>query len=188
MTASTRFDVALIVGSNRRESINRRLAEATLRLAPADLVFRSVQIDDMPIYNGDLEAQRPASVQRFTAEVSRAQALFIVTPEHNRSITAVLKNAIDWGSKPMDANVWRDKPVAVTGTSPGAIGTAVAQTHLREVMSILGAQVMGGEAYIQFKPELIDANGDIAVDSTREFLRRYVENFARLVRRWHSGA
>ena len=140
-----------------------------------------VQIDDLPMYNQDLEGDRPASVRRFTAEVAATDALLVLTPEHNRSLPAVLKNAIDWGSKPADQNVWRGKPAAITGTSPGAIGAAVGQQHLRQILGILGSLVMGGEAYISFKPDLLDADGNIAVEATRIFLKAYMDQFASLV-------
>lgn len=175
------FDIAVIVGSNRRESINRKLATAMVKLAPPSLACRFVQIDDLPMYNGDLEPNRPPSVRRFTEEVAKADGLLIAMPEHNRSLPAVLKNAIDWGSKPMESNVWRNKPSAITGTSPGAIGTAVGQQHLRNMLGILGAVVLGGEAYLQFKPDLIDAEGNVTNDSTRTFLKDYVDRFAELV-------
>jgi chromate reductase len=175
------YKIAIIVGSNRRESINRKLAGALVKLGAANLDFSIAQIDDLPIYNGDLEASRPANVNRFTAEIAASDAVLIVTPEHNRSLPTVLKNAIDWGSKPADKNVWRNKPVAITGASPGAIGTALAQVHLRQVLGILGATVMGGEVYISFKPELIDAGGAITVDSTRAFLKGFLDQFAGLV-------
>ena len=172
------FDVAVLVGSLRRESINRKLAEAVIRVAPDSLAFRHVAMDALPMYNGDLEANRPEEVNRFTAEIAGADALLVVMPEHNRSLPAVLKNAIDWGSKPNDRNVWRDKPVAMTGTSPGAIGTAVGQQHLRQILGILGASVMGGEAYVAFKPDLLDGDGNFAIASTREFLATYMQRFA----------
>lgn len=174
----SQYQVAVLVGSLRRDSINRKLAVAATRLAPPSLSFYTVDLSELPMYNGDLEGNRPETVRRFTAECARADAFFLVTPEYNRSLPAVLKNAIDWGSKPMNQNVWSDKPVAITGTSMGAIGTAVAQQHLRQIMGILGSAVMGGEAYITFKPELIDAQGDIAIDATREFLRAYLVRFA----------
>lgn len=174
-------NVAVIVGSNRRESINRKLAHALMGLDAPTLSFSEVRIDDLPMYNGDLEADRPGVVHRFTAEVAAADAVLIVMPEHNRSLPAVLKNAIDWGSKPMDRNVWRDKPAAITGTTPGAIGTAVGQQHLRQIMGILGATVMGGEAYIAFKPDLLSAQGTIADASVRAFLQAYLDRFAALV-------
>lgn len=180
MNAST-FDIAVIVGSNRRESINRRLAQALVKLAPATLACRFVAIDDLPMYNGDLESQRPDVVHRFTAAIARADGLLVVMPEHNRSLPSVLKNAIDWGSKPMESNVWRNKPTAIAGTSPGAIGTAVGQQHLRMILGILGSVVLGGEAYLQFKPDLIDANDLVTNESTRKFLGDYIARFADLV-------
>lgn len=175
------FKIALIVGSNRKESINRKLAHAITRLAPASLVFHDIRIDDLPMYNGDLEAHRPAEVNRFTAEVAACQAVLVVMPEFNRSLPALLKNAIDWGSKPMDQNVWRDKPSAITGTSPGAIGTAVGQQHLRQILGILGATVMGGEAYLSFKPGLIDEHGAFTDASTQAFMQAFINRFATLV-------
>lgn len=180
-SASSVFDIAVIVGSNRRESINRKLAEALVKLAPPSLACRFVQIDDLPMYNGDLETDRPDSVRRFTAEVAQADGLLFVMPEHNRSLPAVLKNAIDWGSKPMERNVWRNKPSAITGTSPGAIGTAVGQQHLRMMLGILGGVVLGGEAYLQFEPDLIDANHNVTNEGTRKFLKEYVDRFGELV-------
>lgn len=172
------YDVAVLVGSLRRESTNRKLATALTRVAPPALSFRTVALDELPMYNGDLEGQRPESVNRFTAQCAAAEAFLMVMPEYNRSLPAVLKNAIDWGSKPMDRNVWRDKPVVMAGTSPGAIGTAVGQQHLRQIMGILGASVLGGEAYLSFKPEMIDAQGDFADESTRNFMAAYMGRFA----------
>lgn len=175
------YRLAVIVGSNRRASINRKLAHAMARLLPAHFDVSYPRIDDLPMYNGDLESDRPASVHRFTTEIAAADAIGVAMPEHNRSLPAVLKNAIDWGSKPFDKNVWRDKPAAITGTTPGGIGTAVGQQHLRQILGILGATVLGGEAYIQFKHDLIDANGDLANPDTRAFLQAYVNRFVVLV-------
>ena len=117
-----KFKVAVVVGSNRRESINRKLAQAIARLADGSFVANFVQIDDLPLYNQDLEAELPKSVARLKAELAAADGLLFVTPEHNRSIPAVLKNAIDWGARPYGRNSWAGKPAAITGTSPGAIG------------------------------------------------------------------
>jgi chromate reductase, NAD(P)H dehydrogenase (quinone) len=172
--------LAVIVGSNRRDSINRRLAVALARLGADRFDAEFIQIDDLPMYNYDLEEDRPASVRRFTDQVAAAQTVLFVTPEFNRSIPAVLKNAIDWGSKPMENNVWKGKAVAITGTSPGAIGTAVGQQHLRQVLGILGSLVMGGEAYVSFPPGLIDEAGDVTVERTRGFLASFMEQFATL--------
>lgn len=172
------FNVAVVVGSLAKDSINRKLAKALARLAPESLAFQFIDLSSLPMYDRDLEAARPDAVNQFTAQLARADAMLIVTPEHNRSIPAVLKNAIDWGSKPMDKNVWRNKPVAITGTSPGAIGTAAAQQHLRQIMGILGSAVMGGEAYISFKPDMIDEQDAVHPEDTRNFLRAYMANFA----------
>ena len=179
----TAYHLAIVVGSNRRESINRQLAEAMARLLPAHFEVSYPRIDDLPLYNMDLEQDRPSSVRRFTAAIAAADAIAVVMPEHNRSLPAVLKNAIDWGSKPMESNVWRDKPAMITGTSPGAQGTAVGQQHLRQILSILGAVVLGGEAYVQFRPDLIAANGEIGNPDSRAFLQAYVDRFAALVER-----
>ena len=106
-----------------------------------------------------------------------------MTPEHNRSIPALLKNAIDWGARPYGHNTWSGKPAAITGTSPGAIGAAIAQVHLRQVLGTLGALVMGGEVYISFKPGLVDANGIVSDETTRGFLKAFIEQFVTLVAR-----
>lgn len=174
----TTLRTAVIVGSLRRESINKKLAEAIVGLSPPTFDFFSITLADLPMYNQDLEPDRPESVRRFTSECASSDAILFVMPEFNRSIPAVLKNAIDWGSKPMDRNVWRDKPVAITGASPGAIGTAVGQQHLRQVMGILGSSVMGGEAYISFKPDLIGTDGRIQDQNVEAFLNAYMKRFA----------
>ena len=173
--------VGIVVGSNRRESINRRLAKALAKLASDRLDFGWIGIDALPMYNQDLESDRPEPVRRFTAEVARFPALLFVTPEHNRSVPAVLKNALDWGSKPTDQNVWRGKVAAITGTSFGAIGTAVGQQHLRQILAILGVLVMGGEAYISFRPEPVDDDGNFLDESKRAFCAAYMDRFAALV-------
>jgi chromate reductase len=178
-----KFKVAVIIGSNRRESVNRRLAQALTKLGADKFAFSFIQIDDLPLYNQDLEAELPQSVVRFKSEVAPADGLLFVTPEHNRSIPTVLKNAIDWGARPYGQNSWNGKPAAITGTSPGAIGTAIAQQHLRQVLGDLGALVMGGEAYVSFKPGLIDADGAIPDEGTRKFLQGFLDQFAALVAR-----
>jgi chromate reductase len=179
-----KFKVAVIVGSNRRESVNRRLAHALTKLRSDKFAFSFIQIDDLPLYNQDLEGELPNTVGRFKSEIAAADGLLFVTPEHNRSIPTVLKNAIDWGARPYGQNSWNGKPAAITGTSPGAIGTAIAQQHLRQVLGNLGVLVMGGEAYVSFKPGLIDADGAIADESTRKFLQGFVDQFATLVARF----
>jgi chromate reductase, NAD(P)H dehydrogenase (quinone) len=130
------------------------------------------------MYNQDNEQPLPPAVARFKSAVAGADALLFVTPEHNRSIPAVLKNAIDWGGRPYGKSSWPGKPAAVTGTSGGAISTAVAQQHLRAVLANQGLHLMGGEAYIQFKPELIDAQGQVTDEDVRKFLKDFIDQFA----------
>jgi chromate reductase len=178
------FKIAIIVGSNRRESINRKLAQAIVRLGGDRADFRFVRIDDLPLYNQDDEANLPASVVRFKSDLAGADGVLFVTPEHSRSIPAVLKNAIDWGARPWGQNTWTGKVAAVTGASPGAISTAIAQQHLRQILGAQGVVLSGGEAYLQFKPDLIDGNGVVTDESTRGFLKGFVDQFTALVARF----
>ena len=175
--------IAVIVGSNRRDSINRKLAQALVRLGSGNFHASFARIDDLPMYNQDNEGNLPPEVTRFKHELAHADGVLIVTPEHDRSIPAVLKNAIDWGARPWGKNSWTGKPAFITGTSPGAIGSALAQQHLRSVMTGLGMILLGGEAYVTFKPNLIDEHGAIGDDSTRKFLQDFVDRFALLVAR-----
>jgi chromate reductase len=176
--------IAIIVGSTRRDSINRKLAQALAKLGEDRLDFVFVEIGDLPLYNQDLEADLPPSVNRMKAQLEAADGILIVTPEHNRSIPAALKNAIDWGARPWGKSSWPGKVAAVIGASPGTIGTAVVQSHLRHVLgSILGVLVMPGEHYINFKPELLAADNTVSDESTRKFLSGFVANFASLVAR-----
>ena len=176
--------LGVIVGSNRRDSLNRKLAMALMRLGADDFDAKLIRIDDLPLYNQDLEAALPESVSHFKAQIEANDGLLFVTPEHSRSIPAVLKNAIDWGARPYGKNSWTGKPAAITGTSPGAIGTAVAQQHLRQILGVLGMQVMGGEAYVTFKPDLVDAAGAVSDAGTEKFLKAYLDQFATLVGRF----
>jgi chromate reductase len=180
--------VAVIVGSNRRESINRRLAHALVKLAGDGLDFRLVQIDDLPLYNQDDEANLPPAVVRFKSQIAAADAVLFVTPEHSRSIPAVLKNAIDWGARPWGQNSWTGKIAAVTGMSPGAIGTALAQQHLRQILGAQGVVLSGGEAYLQFKPGLIATDDTVTDESTRGFLKSFLDQFATLAGRFAVAA
>lgn len=175
--------IAVIVGSNRRDSINRKLARALVRLGAGKFEASFARIDDLPMYNQDNEASLPAEVVRFKREIARADGVLFVTPEHDRSIPAALKNAIDWGARPYGTSVWAEKPAFITGTSPGAIGSALAQQHLRTILVSLGAILLGGEAYVTFKPNLIDEHGAIGDESTQKFLQGFVDRFATLVER-----
>jgi len=180
-----KYKLGVIVGSNRKDSINRKLAQALAKLGSDAFDAKFVRIDDLPIYNQDNEQPVPAPVARMKADIEAADAVLFVTAEHSRSIPAVLKNAIDWGARPYGKNSWTGKPAAVTGTTSGAISTAVAQTHLRAVLnSGVGMHVLGGEAYIQFKPELIDATGTVTDDGVRKFLKGFIDNFAAFATRF----
>ena len=171
--------LGIIVGSTRRDSINRKLAQALAKLGANAFDASFLKIDDLPLYNQDIEQPVPDPVARFKREVAASDALLFVTPEHSRSIPAALKNAIDWGGRPYGTSVWPGKPAAVIGASPGAISTAIAQNHLRSVLGTFsGMHVMGGEAYIQFKPDLIDAQSNIPDENVRKFLQAFVDQFA----------
>jgi len=172
-----KLKLGVIVGSNRRDSINRKLAEALVKLGGAAFDANFIQIDDLPMYNQDNEQPVPSAVARFKGEVEGSDALLFVTPEHSRSIPAVLKNAIDWGARPWGKTSWPGKPAAVIGTSGGVISTAVAQQHLKAVLNTQGLNLIGGEAYVQFKPEMIDADGGVPDETVRGFLKGFVDRF-----------
>lgn len=177
-----KYTIAMLVGSTRTGSINQKLARAIEATTPDTLQFIPVTMEDMPWYNGDLESNRPASVNAFTDAIRKCDAVCMVTPEYNRSIPGVLKNAIDWGSKPPAQNIWKDKVIAMTGTSPGGIGTAIGQQHLRQILAVQHAIVMPGETYITFKsPDMIDDAGHVSDDSVREFIAAFGDRLAKLV-------
>jgi len=174
--------VGLIVGSARKESINKRLALAISKEGATELDFQWIQIDDLPLFNQDLEKDLPASVQRFKKEVESLNAFIFVTPEHNHSMPALLKNAIDWGTRPFGKNSWEGKRVAIAGTSPGATGTMASQFQLRQAMLSMGVQAMARpEVYMQFQDGLIDENGTVAVEKTKSFIQRYVKSAAQFL-------
>lgn len=172
------YKVGYFVGSLASTSINRKLADALIKLAPAGLEFEEIPIKDLPLYSSDYDGDFPAEAKALKDAVSRSHAILFVTPEYNRSIPGGLKNAIDWASRPWGANSFARKPTAVIGTSPGSIGTAVAQQSLRSVLSFLNAPQMNSpEAYITFTPDLIDAVGNVTNPSTEAFLRQFMEEF-----------
>ena len=177
--------VAMIVGSSRPTSLNERLARAIEKLALTNLISERIRIDDLSFSDSDLEKAPPPEVVRIKADVARNAAALFVMPEFNRSIPAMLKNAIDIGSRSMADNFWRDMPGAMTGTSPGAIGTAAGQQHLRQVLSVLGANALPGEAYVGFSsPTLIDPEGTVENEATRAFIKAHVDRFAVFVDRF----
>ena len=171
------FTIAVFVGSLRRESFNRKLAHAMALLAPKEFTFEQVQIDDLPLYNQDDDAQPAASVLRVKAEIQKAQGLMFATPAYNRSIPGVLKNAIDHASRPYGHSAWAGKPAGVIGISVGAVGTAVAQQHLRNVLAYLDVPTLGQpEAFIQTKDNLFDTQGRIG-EGTRTFLQGWMDHY-----------
>ena len=171
--------VAVIVGSLRRESINRKLAKALAKLAGTALELELVNVSDLPHYNEDLWSDPPASVTRLKQAIEAADAVLVVTPEYNRSMTGLTKDAVDWASRPWGKNSWKGKPGAVAGASGGKIGTAVAQSHLRNSLLVLDVELMGQpEAYITVTPGLIDANFDVTDETVRKFLVGFLAAFA----------
>ncbi len=173
-----KLKLGVIVGSNRKESINRKLALALAKLGSDAFEVKFLQIDDLPLYNPDNEASYPAPATRLKNEIEASDALLFVTPEYGRTFPTVLKNALDWAARPWGKSSFPGKTAAVIGTSGGAISSALAQFSLRAVLSTQGVNVMGGEAYIQFKPDLIDANNDVTDESVTGFLKAYVNQFA----------
>ena len=170
--------IATVVGSLRRASLNRRLADAVERLAPAHFRFERLRIDDLPLYNQDDDASPAATVVRMKNAVRAAQGLLFITPEYNRSIPGVLKNVLDHGSRPYGESVWAGLSAGILGTSPSAIGTALAQQHLRTILACLDVPVLClPEAYIQAQEALFDGDGNIGAGSRPFFttwMRHYV--------------
>jgi chromate reductase len=179
MSNSPKSKVAVFVGSSRPGSINRKFAKALAKLGAAKLDFQVVEIDDLPFFDPERENNIPASVQRMKEAVAASDAVLFVTPEYNRGVPAVLKNALDWGTRPWGTNVWDGKLATVTGTSPGVIGTAVAQHQMRTMLTAVGALVLGQpEVYLAYKPELIDNDGNVTDEQTAAFLQGYLDKIA----------
>lgn len=163
--------VAVIVGSLRRDSINRKFADSVGKLAADRLRFDFVEIGDLPLYNDDLWENPPKSVLRLKREIAAADGLLFVTPEYNRSFSPAIKNAIDWGSRPRGQNSWEAKPAAIMGASPGAIGAAVAQNQLKSVLTVCDMVLMGQpEIYFSYKPELFDEANNVRSEDVKKFL------------------
>jgi chromate reductase len=176
---STIYDVAVFVGSLRKESLNRKSAKALAELAPPTLTLSIIEIGGLPLYNEDLEAQVPAPWLAFRERVRTADALLFVTPEYNRSVPSVLKNAIDVGSRPYGRSVWSAKPGAIMSVSPGPLGAFGANHHLRQSMVFLDVPIMQQpEAYIGGAADLFNPQGALSRDSTREFFSKFMRSFA----------
>jgi len=177
MTKTT--DVAVIVGSLRKGSINRMVANALIELAPADLKLRIVEIGQLQLYNQDLDDQPPVEWTEFRDRIAGSNAFLFVTPEYNRSIPAALKNALDIGSRPYGKSVWNGKPGAVVSASPSAIGGFGANHHLRQTFVFLNIPAMQQpEAYLCFADKLFDQQGKLINPDTSKFLQNFMNSYA----------
>ena len=176
--------VAVIVGSLRKESLNRKLANAMIAMAPDSLKLEIEEIGNLPLFNQDDEADPPQVIRDFKQRIKAADAVLFVTPEYNRSVPGVLKNAIDVGSRPYGQSAWDGKPGAVISVSPGAVGGFGANHHLRQSMVFLNVPTMQQpEAYIGNASKLFDDQGNIANDSTRDFVDKFLQAYAQWVER-----
>jgi chromate reductase len=178
------YKVGYLIGSLAKASINRKLAKALVQLAPSELEMIEIPFKELPIYSYDYDSDFPRSARALKDSIAAVDAVLFVTPEYNRSIPGGLKNAIDWASRPYGQNSFTRKPSAIIGTSPGAIGTAVAQQNLRSVLAFCNSPQMNApEAYIQFTPDLISDDGTVSVKSTQDFLRNFMAEFHTFIER-----
>ena len=182
------FTVGYMIGSLAKGSINRKMALALVRLAPPELTMREIPIADLPLYSYDYDADFPPQGRALKDAIASVDAVLFVTPEYNRSIPGALKNAIDWASRPYGKNSFARKPSAVIGTSPGKIGTAVGQQHVRSIMAFCNSPMFNAiEAYIQFTPGLVTDEGEVTEESTRDFLRDYMQEFHGYIERVYTA-
>ena len=182
-TSRPRFRVAYVIGSLAQGSINRKLARALVELAPADVELREAPIAGLPLYNYELDKAFPEPARAFKRAIVEADAVLLITPEYNRSIPGSLKNAIDWASRPYGDNAFAGKPTAVIGTSPGKVGTAVAQQHLKGVMNYCDALLMNQpEAYVQFNEDAFTGDGKVSDQSLAKVLSTFMTAFRDFLR------
>jgi chromate reductase len=180
----TTFKVGYFVGSLATASINRLLAQALVRLAPPELQMSEIPIKDLPLYSYDYDKNYPPVATEFKKAIAAVDAVLFVTPEYNRSIPGALKNAIDWASRPYGTNAFARKPSAVIGTSPGKIG----QQHLRSILGFCNSPQMNSiEAYIQFEPGLITADGQVTNVTVEKFLASYMTEFHEFIGRVYTA-
>jgi chromate reductase len=180
----SKYQIAVVVGSLRRDSFNQTLANAIIKLAPPEFSFKQSQIGDLPLYNQDDDDNPAEPVKRLKGEIAEAQGLLFVTPEYNRSMPGVLKNALDHASRPYGQNAWAGKPGGVIGASIGSIGTAVAQQHLRNSLAYLDVPTLGQpEAFIHVKEGLFDEAGNIGNEDSRKFLQNWMDHYVAWVKR-----
>jgi chromate reductase len=174
----SQYRIAVVVGSLRHDSINRKLAEALVKLAPSDFSFEFLKIDDLPLYNQDDDANQAASVKRLKEEIASAKGLLFATPEYNRSVPGVLKNALDNASRPYGQSAWAGKPAGIIGASIGQIGSAVAQQHLRGILAYLDVPTLGQpEVFLHVKDGFFDEAGVIANAGTIKFLQGWMDRY-----------
>lgn len=172
--------IAVLVGSLRAGSLNKKLANNLQVLAPEGIEFQYIDLN-MPLYNDDLLADYPESVQAAKDAVLAADGVLFVTPEYNRSVPGVLKNAIDWFSRPYGTSPFDGKPAGIVGVSSGPIGTAVAQAHLRDTVVYLNTKLLG-QPEVYFSKDKFDENGQV-VKGSREHLKKYIDTFVGWVER-----
>ena len=178
--------IAVVVGSLRKDSLNRKLALAIAHLAPEDFTFEHVRIDDLPLYNQDDDGNQAPAVKRLKTEIAAADGLLFITPEYNSSIPGVLKNALDNASRPYGQSAWAGKPAGVVGISVGAVGTAVAQQHLRTILAYLDVPTLGQpEVFLQNKEGMFDDKGHVA-EGSKQFLQGWVDKYVAWVKT-HKG-
>jgi len=179
------FKVAVFVGSTRETSSNMKLARALEKLSAGRLVFDFVDIASLPFYDDALWNDPPTEVIRLKREIEAADAVLFVTPEYNRSIPGILKNAIDWPSRPFGESVWTDKPGAIAGATGGVSGTAAAQAHLRSILPVVGVALMGRpEIYFQSRPGAIDDELNFTDERVKTNLTIWVEQFVQWIERF----
>ena len=178
------YKVGYLIGSLATKSINRLLAKALVTLAPPELQMTEISFKDLPLYSYDYDANYPPVATEFKNAIAAVDAVLFVTPEYNRSIPGGLKNAIDWASRPYGKNAFARKPSAFIGASPGKIGTAIAQQHLRSILAFCNSPQMNSiQVYIQFERGLITEDGQVTNEATREFLQNYMVEFSGFIAR-----
>ena len=182
------FTVGYFIGSLAKGSINRKLAKALVKLAPPELQLSEISFRDLPLYCIDDEGDFPPEARALKDAIAAVDAVLFVTPEYNRSIPGGLKNAIDWASRPYGKNSFARKPTAIIGASPGKIGTAVAQTHLRSILAYCNSPLMNSiEAYIQFEPGLVTDDGEVTNAATADVLRGFMVEFGGFISRVYTA-
>ena len=177
--------IGYVVGSLRKESFNRKLAVALIKLAPPDFNFKELKIGDLPLFNQDDEKSQAPEVQRLKSELRAVDAVLFITPEYNRSVPGVLKNALDNASRPYGQNAWAGKPAGIVGISIGTVSTAVAQLHLRTILAYLDMPTLGQpEAYLQHRDGFFDEAGNFGNPETRKFMHAWMDKYVAWVKKF----